>query len=130
LCLRSPTTDGHQVCAAVADGDAPLAAAEHRPDIVIVDIRMPPSCTDEGLRAALELRRARLQTAVLVLSRYIEARYASSLPHGSPAALGYLLKDRVTDVDEFTNAVSQLLAASGHSGSLDRSTRANPTCSP
>jgi DNA-binding NarL/FixJ family response regulator len=127
--------DGHQVCAAVADGAALLAAAaEHRPDIVIADIRMPPTYTDEGLRAALELRRSRPETAVLVLSQYIETRYADSLLHDSPAGVGYLLKDRVSDVTEFTDAVtrvaaggtaldrevvSQLLAASRHSGALD-----------
>jgi DNA-binding NarL/FixJ family response regulator len=127
--------DGHQVCAAVADGEALLAAvAGHRPDVVIVDIRMPPSYTDEGLRAALELRRTRPETGVLVLSQYIETRYAASLLHGSPAGVGYLLKDRVADVDEFTDAVrrvaaggtaldrevvSQLLAAGQHSGTLD-----------
>jgi DNA-binding NarL/FixJ family response regulator len=127
--------DGHQVCAAVADGDALLAAAaEHRPDIVIADIRMPPTYTDEGLRAALELRRTHPGTAVLVLSQYIETRYAASLLHGSPAGVGYLLKDRVADVTEFTDAVtrvaaggtaldrevvSQLLTASRHTGDLD-----------
>jgi DNA-binding NarL/FixJ family response regulator len=127
--------DGHQVCAAVADGDALLAAAaEHRPDIVIADIRMPPTYTDEGLRAALELRRSLPETAVLVLSQYIETRYADSLLRGSPAGVGYLLKDRVADVTEFTGAVSrvaaggtaldrevvsQLLAASRQSGALD-----------
>jgi DNA-binding NarL/FixJ family response regulator len=127
--------EGHQVCAAVADGDALLtAAAEHRPDIVIADIRMPPTYTDEGLRAALELRRIRPHTAVLVLSQYIETRYADSLLHASPAGVGYLLKDRVADVAEFTDAVSRvaaggtaldrevvshLLTASRHSGALD-----------
>jgi DNA-binding NarL/FixJ family response regulator len=126
--------DGHQVCAAVADGDAMLAAAaEHRPDIVIADIRMPPTHTDEGLRAALELRRTLPGTAVLVLSQYIETRYAASLLQGSPGGVGYLLKDRVADVTEFTDAVSrvaaggtaldrevvsQLLAASGRSALL------------
>jgi DNA-binding NarL/FixJ family response regulator len=126
--------DGHQVCAAVADGDAMLAAAaEHRPDIVIADIRMPPTHTDEGLRAALELRRTLPGTAVLVLSQYIETRYAASLLQGSPGGVGYLLKERVADVTEFTDAVSrvaaggtaldrevvsQLLAASGRSEAL------------
>ena len=71
---------GHQVCAAVADGDALLAAvAEHRPDVAVVDIRMPPTHTDEGLRAALELRRRRPGTGVLVFSQYIETRYATEL---------------------------------------------------
>ena len=127
--------EGHEVCAAVADGDALLAAAaRHHPDVVIADIRMPPTHTDEGLRAALELRRASPGTAILVLSQYIETRYAASLLRGSPAGVGYLLKDRVADVTEFTEAVSrvaaggtaldrevvsQLLAASRHAGHLD-----------
>jgi DNA-binding NarL/FixJ family response regulator len=103
--------EGHQVCAAVSDGDALLAAAaEHHPDIVIADIRMPPTHTDEGLRAALELRRIRPHTAVLVLSQYIETRYADSLLHSSAAGVGYLLKDRVADVAEFTDAVSRVAA--------------------
>ena len=131
--------EGHEVCAAVPDGDAMLAAAaRHHPDIVIADIRMPPTHTDEGLRAALELRRTRSGTAVLVLSQYIETRYAASLLHGSAVGVGYLLKDRVADVTEFTEAVSrvaaggtaldrevvsQLLAASRHAGNLDPLTR-------
>src|SRR6516164_11778325 len=91
--------EGHVVCAAVADGDELLAAAaRHRPDVVIADIRMPPTHTDEGLRAALELRRTRPGTAVLVLSQYIETRYAASLLHAGAAGVGYLLKDRVADV--------------------------------
>ena len=127
--------EGHQVCAAVADGDAMLtAAARDHPDIVIADVRMPPTYTDEGLRAALELRRTHPGTGVLVLSQYIETRYAARLLHGSPAGVGYLLKDRVADVTEFTDAVrrvgaggtaldrevvSQLLVASRHAGDLD-----------
>jgi DNA-binding NarL/FixJ family response regulator len=133
--VRLLEDDGHVVCAAVADGGALLAAvAGHRPDVVIVDIRMPPTHTDEGLRAALELRRTHPGTAVLVLSQYIETTYAARLLHGSPAGVGYLLKDRVADVTEFTEAVarvaaggtaldrevvSQLLAASQHTGVLD-----------
>jgi len=133
--VRLLEDDGHQVCAAVADGDALLAAvASHQPDVVIADIRMPPTYTDEGLRAALELRRTRPGTAVLVLSQYIETRYAASLLRDSPAGVGYLLKDRVADVTEFTDAVgrvatggtaldrevvSQLLTASHHAGDLD-----------
>ena len=127
--------EGHRVCAAVADGEALLAAvASHRPDVVVADVRMPPTFTDEGLRAALELRRSHPGTAVLVLSQYIETRYAAELLHGSPSGVGYLLKDRVADVSEFTDAVgrvaaggtaldrevvSQLLAASRHAGDLD-----------
>jgi len=121
---------GHEVCAAVADGDAMLAAvAEHRPDVAVVDIRMPPTHTDEGLRAALELRRRHPGTGVLVFSQYIETRYAARLLAGDAAGVGYLLKDRVADVAEFVDAlarvaaggtaldpevVSQLLGASRH----------------
>ncbi|MBO0804489.1 MAG: response regulator transcription factor [Nocardiopsaceae bacterium] len=103
--------DGHEVCAAVGDGEALLAAvASTGPDVVIADIRMPPGYTDEGLRAALELRRARPETGVLMLSQYIETRYAASLLNGSPAGVGYLLKDRVADTDEFTDAVRRVAA--------------------
>jgi DNA-binding NarL/FixJ family response regulator len=125
---------GHEVCAAVADGDALLAAvAEHHPDVAVVDIRMPPTHTDEGLRAALELRRDHPETGVLVFSQYIETRYATRLLGGDAAGVGYLLKDRVADVAEFTDAlarvarggtaldpevVSQLLLASRHPDSL------------
>jgi DNA-binding NarL/FixJ family response regulator len=102
---------GHRVCAAVADGDALLAAvAEHRPDVAVVDIRMPPTHTDEGLRAALELRRRYPETGVLVFSQYIETRYASRLLAGSAAGVGYLLKDRVADVAEFTEALGRVAA--------------------
>jgi DNA-binding NarL/FixJ family response regulator len=125
---------GHQVCAAVADGDALVAAvAEHHPDVAVVDIRMPPTHTDEGLRAALGLRRDHPGTGVLVFSQYIETRYAARLLEGSAAGVGYLLKDRVADVAEFADAlarvaaggtaldpevVSQLLGASRHSHGL------------
>ena len=133
--VRLLEDEGHQVCAEVADGEALLAAvASQRPDVVVADIRMPPTFTDEGLRGALELRRTHPGTAVLVLSQYIETRYAAQLLHGSPAGVGYLLKDRVADVAEFADAVgrvaaggtaldrevvSQLLAASRHAGDLD-----------
>ena len=102
---------GHQVCAAVADGDALLAAvAEHRPDVAVVDIRMPPTHTDEGLRAALELRRRHPETGVLVLSQYIETRYAARLLEGNAAGVGYLLKDRVADVAEFADELARVAA--------------------
>jgi DNA-binding NarL/FixJ family response regulator len=102
---------GHQVCAAVADGDALLAAAtRHRPDVAVVDVRMPPTHTDEGLRAALELRRRHPGTGVLVLSQYIETRYAARLLEGSAAGVGYLLKDRVADVAEFADALARVAA--------------------
>jgi DNA-binding NarL/FixJ family response regulator len=102
---------GHQVCAAVADGGALLAAvAEHRPDVAVVDIRMPPTHTDEGLRAALELRRRHPGTGVLVFSQYIETRYTARLLEGGAAGVGYLLKDRVADVAEFADALGRVAA--------------------
>jgi DNA-binding NarL/FixJ family response regulator len=102
---------GHQVCAAVADGEALLAAAAaHRPDVAVVDIRMPPTHTDEGLRAALRLRADHPATGVLVFSQYIETRYAARLLRGNAAGVGYLLKDRVADVAEFTEALARVAA--------------------
>jgi DNA-binding NarL/FixJ family response regulator len=102
---------GHRVCAAVADGDALLAAvAEHRPDVAVVDIRMPPTHTDEGVRAALELRRRHPGTGVLVLSQYIETRYSAQLLERGAAGVGYLLKDRVADVADFADALARVAA--------------------
>ena len=102
---------GHQVCAAVADGEALLAAvAAQRPDVAVVDIRMPPTHTDEGLRAALRLRADHPGTGVLVFSQYIETRYAARLLQGNAAGVGYLLKDRVADVAEFTEALTRVAA--------------------
>jgi DNA-binding NarL/FixJ family response regulator len=102
---------GHHVCAAVTDGEALLAAvAEHRPDVAVVDIRMPPSHTDEGLRAALELRRRHPGTGVLLFSQYIETSYSARLLEGGAAGVGYLLKDRVADVAEFSDALARVAA--------------------
>jgi DNA-binding NarL/FixJ family response regulator len=102
---------GHQVCAAVADGEALLAAAaEHHPDVAVVDVRMPPSHTDEGLRAALELRRRHPRTGVLVFSQYVETRFAARLLEGNASGVGYLLKDRVADVAEFADALARVAA--------------------
>ncbi|HEY2957718.1 MAG TPA: response regulator transcription factor [Actinomycetota bacterium] len=102
---------GHRVCAAVGDGEALLAAArEHRPDVAVVDVRMPPTHTDEGLRAALELRRELPGTGVLVFSQYVETRYAARLLEGNAAGVGYLLKDRVADVAEFADALARVAA--------------------
>jgi DNA-binding NarL/FixJ family response regulator len=125
---------GHEVVAAVGDADALLAAvAEHRPDVAVADVRMPPTHSDEGLRAAIELRRDHPETGVLVLSQYIETRYAARLLEGNAAGVGYLLKDRVADVAEFADAltrvgsggtaldpevVSQLVRASRHSDGI------------
>ena len=106
---RLLTERGHEVCAAVADGEALLAAvAQHRPDVAVVDVRMPPTHTDEGLRAALELRGRHPGTGVLVFSQYIETRYASELLAGGAAGVGYLLKDRIADVAEFADAVARV----------------------
>jgi DNA-binding NarL/FixJ family response regulator len=103
------TDRGHEVCAAVADADALLAAvARHRPDVAVVDVRMPPTHTDEGLRAALLLRRSHPGTGILVLSQYIETRYATQLLTGPVAGVGYLLKDRVADVADFVDAVTRV----------------------
>jgi DNA-binding NarL/FixJ family response regulator len=102
---------GNHVCAAVADGDALLAAvAEHDPDVAVADIRMPPTHTDEGLQAALAIRGLHPRTGVLVLSQYIETRYAVRLLEGHAAGVGYLLKERVADVAEFTDALARVAA--------------------
>jgi len=109
--VRLLSERGHRVCAAVADGQALLdAVAAHRPDVAVVDIRMPPTRTDEGLRAALELRRDHPGTGVLVLSQYVETRYAARLLEGNAAGVGYLLKDRVADVAEFAEALARVAA--------------------
>ena len=97
---------GHEAVAAVADADALIeAVAEHRPDIAVVDVRMPPTHTDDGLRAALTLRKKSPDVALLVLSQYIETRYATQLLSGRCDGIGYLLKDRVADVGEFLDAL-------------------------
>ncbi|WP_203827705.1 response regulator transcription factor [Actinoplanes palleronii] len=103
---------GHTVVAAVGDGDAMTAAARaHRPDLVITDVRMPPSFTDEGLRAAVALRAGDPGAAVLVLSQYAATAYAAELlgPSGQ-AGVGYLLKDRVGEIADFSDAVSRVAA--------------------
>jgi DNA-binding NarL/FixJ family response regulator len=100
---------GHEVCAAVSDAGALLAAAaEHHPDVAVVDVRMPPGHTDEGLRAALRLRQDHPGMGVLVFSQYIETRYAARLLEGNAAGVGYLLKDRVADVAEFVEALTRV----------------------
>jgi DNA-binding NarL/FixJ family response regulator len=108
---RLLTDRGHEVCAAVADAGALLTAvAQHRPDAAVVDIRMPPTHTDEGLRAALALRRTYPGTGVLVFSQYIETRYTSELLAAGASGVGYLLKDRVADVAEFADALARVAA--------------------
>ncbi len=102
---------GHQVVAAVGDAEALKAAvAEHKPDIAIVDVRMPPDHTDEGLRAAIAIRRDRPGTAILVFSQYIETRYAADLLRARSGGVGYLLKDRVANVAEFSEAIDRVAA--------------------
>jgi DNA-binding NarL/FixJ family response regulator len=103
--------EGHQVAAAVADGEAlKLAVAEHRPDIVVADIRMPPTHTDEGVRAALELRSRDPKLPVLLFSQYVETQYAGRLLAGGSAGIGYLLKERVLDVKDFVDALERVAA--------------------
>ena len=86
---------GHEICAAVADADALLAAvAQHRPDVTVVDVRMPPSFTDEGLRAAIELRREHPGTGVMVFSQYVETRYATRLLAAGAAGISALAAGR------------------------------------
>lgn len=101
---------GCEVLAAVGDGEELLAAArEHRPDIAVVDVRMPPSFTDEGLRAALAVREELPGTAVLVLSQYVEESYAGDLL-ATGGGVGYLLKDRVSALAELSQALERLVA--------------------
>jgi len=102
---------GHEAVAAVGDGEGLLVAmAEHRPDLAIVDVRMPPTQTDEGVRAAVEARRRRPGAAILILSQYVEERYASDLLSSGAVGVGYLLKDRVADVHEFVAAAERVAA--------------------
>jgi DNA-binding NarL/FixJ family response regulator len=100
---------GHDVVAAVGDGPGLVEAIEReRPDVSIVDVRMPPSFRDEGLRAAIEARGRVPATPVLVLSQYVEERYASELLESGAGGVGYLLKDRVADMSDFLRAVQQV----------------------
>jgi len=133
--LREVLTDrGHDVVAAVGDAVTLRAAvAEHRPGIAIVDVRMPPDHTDDGLRAAIAIRRDHPEVGILVFSQYVETRYAADLLSMRSGGVGYLLKDRVANVAEFTDAIDRiaaggtaldpevvtgLLAASRHADSL------------
>jgi DNA-binding NarL/FixJ family response regulator len=129
---------GEEVIAAVGDADALVDAVQrHQPDLVVVDVRMPPTHTDEGIRAALEIRVRWPHVGILVLSQYVEERYAIDLLAGDTAKIGYLLKDRVADVGDFVAAVrrvgsggtaldpevvAQLLARSRRRDPLDRLT--------
>ena len=100
---------GHEVAAVAGDAEGFLrAVAEHTPDVVVVDVRMPPTFTDEGLRAALLVRDRWPKIGVLVLSQWVEERYATELISGRPHGVGYLLKDRVADVTEFLDALRRV----------------------
>ena len=103
--VRLLAEDGHRVVAAVGDGPALVEAVlTHRPDVSVVDVRMPPTHTDEGLRAAIAARSQLPGAPILVLSQYVEASYAGDLLADGSGAVGYLLKDRVALVDEFLDA--------------------------
>ena len=100
---------GFEVVDAVGDGEQLLrSVGEYRPDVVVADVRMPPTHRDEGVRAALVIRQRWPETAVLVLSQYVEERYATELLAGDTRGVGYLLKDRVADVEEFTEALRRV----------------------
>jgi DNA-binding NarL/FixJ family response regulator len=102
---------GHEIVAAVGDAGALLKAVEtDEPDVAIIDVRMPPQHTDEGLRAAIAIRRAHPRVGILVFSQYIETRYASDLLSMRSGGVGYLLKDRVADVTEFADAITRVAA--------------------
>jgi len=129
---------GEEVIAAVGDGEALVdAVARNQPDLAVVDVRMPPDFTDEGLRAALRVRAEWPAVGILVLSQYVEEEYATELLAAEQGGVGYLLKDRVADVSEFLDAarrvgdggtvldpevVAQLLARSRRQHPLDRLT--------
>ena len=102
---------GVEVVAQVGDGPGLVAAVDaYRPDLAVVDVRMPPSHTDEGLRAAMEVRERVPGTAILVLSQYVEERYATDLLSERTSAVGYLLKDRVAHVADFLDALRRVAA--------------------
>jgi DNA-binding NarL/FixJ family response regulator len=102
---------GIETVATVGDGPGlPAIVDEHRPDLAIVDVRMPPSFTDEGLRAALAVRERMPDMPILVLSQYVEERYATDLILGGAQGVGYLLKERVAEVGQFIDAVRRIAA--------------------
>jgi DNA-binding NarL/FixJ family response regulator len=102
---------GHEVCSAHASADPVLAAvAAEAPDLVLTDVRLPPGQTDEGVRLALELRRTPPPIPVLLLSQYVERRHAADLLTNGDGGLGYLLKDRISDIDTFLAAVDEVAA--------------------
>jgi DNA-binding NarL/FixJ family response regulator len=102
---------GHEVVAAVADAEALREAVhEHQPDVAVIDIRLPPDNVDSGLRAAIELRRALPELGVLVFSQYVERSYAADLLADGAVGVGYLLKERVVDLDDFIDALHRVAA--------------------
>ncbi|MFJ6137257.1 response regulator [Kitasatospora sp. NPDC092286] len=102
-------SEGHEVCATVENGDDLLPALlEHRPDVAVVDVRLPPTFRDEGLRAVVEARRQLPTLPVLVLSQYVERAYATELLAQNAAGVGYLLKDRVGRAEEFLQALQRV----------------------
>jgi len=109
--VRLLTDTGHTVVAAVGDAPALEAAvAEHRPDVSIVDVRLPPGFRDEGLRAALAIRARGTSAPILILSQYVERTYAAELLADGRGGVGYLLKDRVTALDDFLQAIDRVAA--------------------
>ncbi|MFJ6784748.1 response regulator [Streptomyces yangpuensis] len=107
--VRLLAEDGHEVVAAVGDGPALVEAVlAHRPDVSVVDVRMPPTHTDEGLRAAITARRQVPGSPMLVLSQYVEVSYAAELLADGSGAVGYLLKDRVAKVEDFLDALDRV----------------------
>jgi DNA-binding NarL/FixJ family response regulator len=107
--VRLLEDEGHQVCAEVADGEALLAAvASQRPDVVVADVRMPPTFTDEGLRAAIEARERWPGLGILILSQYVEPVYTAELLASGEGGIGYLLKERVGEVRSFVEAVERV----------------------
>ena len=114
--VRLLIEEGHEVLASVGDAVALLREVEARPpDMVVVDIRMPPTHTDEGLRAALETRKRSPGVGVLVLSQHIARNYAAQLLTSNAERVGYLLKDRVAQVEEFLDALERIHAGGGTS---------------
>ncbi|MEU6641054.1 response regulator transcription factor [Saccharomonospora sp. NPDC046836] len=109
--VRLLAEEGHEVVAAVGDGTTLVEeTGRHRPDVVVTDVRMPPTHSDEGLRAALEIRKRWPEVGVLVLSQYVEKRYATELITDDAGRVGYLLKDRVAQVGEFLDALERVAA--------------------
>jgi DNA-binding NarL/FixJ family response regulator len=108
---RMLTGGGFEVVAAVPDaGQLLQAVADHQPDLALIDVRMPPTHTDEGIRAALVIRRQHPDVALLVLSQYVEESYATDLLSTATSSVGYLLKDRVAHVEDFLDAVRRVAA--------------------